>query len=310
MPLDPQAQAVLDVLAAGGGEPVEEATLEESRRGHYVWLDLAGEPEDVARIDHRFVVGPTADLPVRVYTPEGEGPFPGIVYFHGSGWVVGNIETADTGTRALANRTGCVVVAVNYQKAPEHPFPVPLDDCYAATQWVVDNAESLGIDPARIGVVGDSAGGNLAAAVCLKARDEGGPRLAFQVLVYPALDRRFDLPSMVENAEGYLLTSANMRWFWDQYLPDEEAAADPLACPMRAASLAGLPPAIVLTAEYDPLRDDGELYAAALEDAGVPVVLRRYDEQLHGFLWMSRYVDASRRLLDDIGDDVRRVLAQ
>src|SRR5690349_12433702 len=161
MPLDPQIEFVLDEMRAAGAKPLEELSVPEARIAALGFKDLQGEPEEVARIDHRFIPGPTADLPIRVYTPEGDGPFPGIVYFHGSGWVVLNIEVCDATMRALANATGSVVVAVNYQKAPEHPFPVPFEDCWATTLWTFENAEALGIDPARIGVIGDSAGGNL-----------------------------------------------------------------------------------------------------------------------------------------------------
>jgi acetyl esterase len=309
MPLDPQVEAVVQRLNSAGEKPVEESTPAEARIAARDWLDLVGEAEHVAKTEHRFITGPTADLPIRIYTPEGDGPFPGLVFFHGSGWTVSNIEIADAPHRALANRTGCVVVAVNYQKAPEHKFPIPFDDAYAATCWVAEHADELGIDAGRLGVGGDSAGGNLAAAVCLKARDDAAPALAYQLLVYPATDYRFDLPSYSENSEGYLLTTAGMRWFWAQYLADESDAANPLACPMRAADHTGLPPAIIITAEYDPLRDDGEAFAERLKASGVPVIARRYPGMVHGFLWMSGVVDRSRQLIDDIAHDLSALLA-
>jgi acetyl esterase len=304
----PEVQALLLAMERAGGKPLEECTPAEARAAAWDWLQWVGEPEPVAYVDNRFIPGPTADLPARIYTPEGTGPFPALVYLHGSGWTISNIEVADAPHRALANRTGCVVVAVNYQKAPEHKFPVPLDDCYAAVQWVHVNAGDLDIDPALIGVGGDSSGGNLAAAVCLKSRDQRGPRIAFQLLVYPAIDYRFDLPSMVENAEGYALTTRGMRWFWDQYLPDSISASNPLACPIRATDLSNLPPAVVVTAEYDPLRDDGEAYAERLREAGVRLISRRYAGMIHGFFWTSGVVSGSTQLFADLGRDVRELL--
>ncbi len=307
MPLHPQVVHLLHVLAQTGGKPLEESTPAEARAGDWS-RDFVGPTEDVASVVHTFIPGPTADLPARIYTPEGTAPRGAIVYFHGSAFTVSNIGLADSPHRAIANRTGCVVVAINYQKAPEHKFPTPLDDAYAATQWVHDNAEALGVDPTRIGVGGDSAGGNLAAAITLRARDENGPSIAFQLLLYPVVEAQSTFPSMSENAEGYMLSSAGVRWAWEQYLASPEDGANPLASPLRAPDLAGLPPAIVLTAEFDPLRDEGEAYAQRLVDAGVPTVHRRYDGMIHGFLWTAGVVDGSKELLDDLGRDVRSVL--
>lgn len=310
MPLDPQIATLLDQLAEAGGKPVGEATVAEVRAAGWDWIAIAGPGEAVARVEDRFIPGPTADLAIRIYTPAGTGPFPGIVAFHGSGWVVNNLDMADAPHRELANRSGCVVVAVNYQKAPEHQFPVPLDDCTAAAAWVVANAATLDIDPDRVGLCGDSAGGNLAIGVSLRARNAGGPRFAFQVLIYPATDYRNALPSMVENAEGYLLTATAVNWFWDQYLTGPEDGANPLASPLRHPDLTRLPPAVVVTAEYDPVRDQGEAYADRLAAAGVPVIQRRYDGATHAFFWMGGHVDASHGLIADLGRDVRAMLAE
>ncbi len=309
MPLDPEVKAVLDALTASGDPPMEEVPIAEARRGDWA-RPFIGEPEPVRSVEHRFIPGPTADLPVRIYTPDGVGPFPAVVYFHGSAWCVSNIEQADVAHRALTNRTGCVVVAVNYQKSPEHRFPVPFQDAFAATAWVAENAVELGLDPDAIGVGGDSAGGNLAAAACLRARDEGGPRIRFQVLVYPAVDARMEHRSIEENAEGFLLTAATLRWAWQQYLRSPTDADEPYASPLRADDLSGLPPAIVVTAELDPLRDEGEEYAARLAEAGVPVVVRRYDGVVHGFFWMLGAVSAARQMLDDVARDLKELLAQ
>ena len=202
MPVDPQIQALLNEMEAAGAKPFEELTVAEARAAAWSFAPLQGEPEEVASIEHTFIPGPNGELPVRIYTPAGAGPFPGLVYFHGSGWVVLNIAICDTTMRALANSTGCVVVAVNYQKAPEHKFPVPFNDAWAGLVWTAAHAADLNVDPARIAVGGDSAGGNLAAAVAIKARDEGGPALAFQLLIYPATEHDVDKPSAFSCADA------------------------------------------------------------------------------------------------------------
>ncbi|MPY81098.1 MAG: alpha/beta hydrolase fold domain-containing protein [Actinophytocola sp.] len=303
-----QAQAVLDERARAGVRPMREAPIAESRAVQWEWIEYMGQAEPVARCDNRIIPTPTAEILVRVYTPEGHGPFPALVVFHGGCWIVGNIEIADRPHRALANATGCVVVAVNYQKAPEHPFPVPLDDCFAAFTWTLEHAHELNVDPARVGVGGDSAGGNLAAAVCLKARDTGAPMPVVQLLIYPAVDSELDTHSAHEHAEGYGLTTADMQWSWRQYAPDPRKRSNPLASPLRAATLADLPPAIVVTAEFDVLRDEGKRYADRLETAGVPVIQHHYGT-IHGFLWMAAAVDECRQMLQDIGQDFRSAWA-
>jgi acetyl esterase len=309
MPLDPQAQALLEQMREAGQPPFEHMTVQEARQAAWAFVDLQSPPQPVAAVSHRFIPGPTADLPVRIYTPEGDGPFPVIVYLHGSGWVILNIEICDPTMRALANSTGCVVVAVNYQKAPEHKFPVPFNDAWASTCWVAEHADELNIDPGRIAVGGDSAGGNLAAAVCLKAREEGGPALAYQLLIYPATDRDLDKPSALANAEGYMLQRESMRWFWGHYLDGATDEPDWRACPLRAEDLSGLPPALVVTAEFDPLRDDGKRYADRLREAGVPVKYSNYDGMIHGFYWMNGVLDQGKRLHDEIATEVRAALS-
>ena len=246
--LGAQSCAVLAERAAASSRPMHEAPVAESRAAQWEWLPYMGDVLDLAKVEDRFIPSPTAEIPVRVYTPPGQGPFPALVVFHGGCWIVGNIELADRPHRMLAAATGCVVVAVNYQKAPEHRFPVPLNDCYAGYVWTLAHAAELGIDPSRVGVAGDSAGGNLAAAVCLLARSRETVRPAVQVLIYPALDWRLDTPSAQEFAEGYGLTTEDMRWSWYQYVVDDAALNDPLVSPALASSLEGLPPAIVVTA--------------------------------------------------------------
>jgi acetyl esterase len=308
VPLDPSIEALLAEMAEQGAKPFEELSVPEARVAARAFAELQGPPEDVASVEHHFIPGPTADLPVRIYTPEGDGPFGGLVYFHGSGWVVLNIEVCDTTMRSLANSTGCVIVAVNYQKAPEHPFPIPFDDCWAALEWTVENADAFDVDAARIGLVGDSAGGTLAAAMCLHARDRGGPAIAFQGLIYPVTDYGWDTASYHENAEGYLLQRESMHWFWDHYIPDPSVAGDPRVSPLRAADHSNLPPAFVATAEFDPLRDDGRQYSEKLHDAGVPTTYVEYEGMIHGFYWMQGVTDGAKRLHADLAEAVREAL--
>lgn len=286
MPLDPIVKAFLDQMAAQGAPPLTEQTVEQAREAVAAYTQIALPPMPVARVDDRKIPGPAGEIPVRVYTPDGVGPFPGIVFTHGGGWVLMSVETHDTICRALANQAGAVVVSVEYRLAPEHKYPAAAEDAYAAVRWVADNAPVLNVDASRLGVVGDSAGGNLAAAVTLMARDRGGPPLAFQALLFPVLDHNFETRSYVDNAEGFMLTRASMEWFWNHYLASPDQGREPYASPLRAQSHAGLPPAYVATAEFDPLRDEGEAYAKALEAAGVPVELVRYEGQIHDFILM------------------------
>ena len=307
MPLDPQVVELLETLEKAGGKPLEDCTPFEARQGDWS-KDFIGAPEGVAQVLHEFIPGPTADLPIRIYRPKGVGPLPAIVFFHGSAFTVSNISLSESAHRALSNSTGCVIIAVNYQKAPEHKFPTPFNDAYFSTQWVFDNAQRLGIDNGRIGVGGDSAGGNLAAAVALRARDEQGPQLAFQLLIYPTVDSDSTRPSMHENATGYMLSSAACVWAWNQYIENPEDRKNPYAAPINAAHFSDLPPAIVLTAEYDPLRDEAEEYAELLSKAGTKVVTRRYEGMIHGFFWTAGVIDGSRKMIKDIGEDIRVLL--
>jgi len=311
MALDPQAAAFLKELAELGAEPLHNLTPAEARAAVIPFKELGGEPEAVGGILNDFIPGPTADLPVRIYRPidgSADELLPGLIYFHGSGWMVQNIGLFDPVSRAISNRTGCVLVAVNYQKAPEHKFPIPFDDCYAATEWVFENAADYGIDRDRIGVIGDSAGGNLAAAVTLKARDVGGPKIACQVLIYPAVQYGWDTRSSLANAEGYFLERAAMEYFWNHYVRNPSDGENPYCAPLVADDHSGLPAALVVSAEFDPLRDDGEHYADKLRLAGVPVKFSLYEGQIHGFLGMGGVLDATKALLDEIGSEVRSFL--
>ena len=283
MPLDPEAKASLEKRIEMGVLEPHESSPEEARALQAARPNLPG-PEMAAVSDH-LAPGPHGDVPVRVYVPvtDDAGPLPVSMWFHGGGWVIGSVETNDATARALAKAAGAIVVSVDYRLAPEHRFPIPFDDSYAATVWAAENAASLGGDPSRLAVAGASAGGNLSTTIALRARDENGPALVHQSLIYPVTDRDFSRPSYKENGEGYGLSYASMVWFFDCYLSSEADASNPYVAPMLAEDLSGLPPAFVLTCEYDPLRDEGEAYAERLRAAGVPTKHSRYDGMIHAF---------------------------
>jgi acetyl esterase len=247
-------------------------------------------------------------MPVRIYRP-APGRLPVLAYFFGGGWTLGSIDTSDGICRSLANDAGCMVVTVGYRLAPEHPFPAAVHDCYATVRWLAEDGEQIGADPGRLAVGGDSAGGNLAAAVTLLARDRGGPGLAGQLLVYPNTDYRADTASLRENVDPYLFNRTSVDWYWGHYLTSPADGDNPLASPLRAADLAGLPPALVITAEYDPLRDEGERYAQRLAAAGVPVTLSRYDGMIHGFFAMAGALDAGGAAIKEAAGALRTWLA-
>lgn len=307
MPLDPQAQVVLDTLASLGNKPIDQSSVADAREQMKAFPAPPGQP--VAKVEDLTATGPHGPIPVRAYTPEGSGPFPCLVYFHGGGWVIGDIETHDGSCRELCNAAGCVVVSVDYRLAPEHKFPAAADDCFAALKWVAANVASLNVDASRLAVGGDSAGGNLSAVVALDARDAGGPPLRFQLLVYPVTDHNYATGSYSSNADGYLLTKAGMEWFWDHYLPDAASGADHRASPLRAKDLKGLPPALVITAEFDPLRDEGEAYAARLREAGVPTTLTRYDGMIHGFFGMTALLDKAKAAVNQSAEALKTAFA-
>jgi acetyl esterase len=250
------------------------------------------------------IPGPDGELPVRLYHPGGDGPLPVVLYFFGGGWTLGNLETCDEVCRRLCAGAGCLVMSVGYRLAPEHPFPAAPHDCYAATRWAAAHVDSYGGDPARIAVAGDSAGGNLAAAVTLQARP-GGPALTCQVLVYPNTRYRADTPSMRENTDPAFFNDKSVAWYWSHYLARPEDGADPLASPLRAGDLRGLPPALLITAEHDPLRDEAEQYADRLAQAGVPVKRLRYAGMAHGFFTMTGTHEAARQATAEVIDYLR-----
>jgi|UniRef100_UPI00404AA42F acetyl esterase len=282
MPLAPEIQAFLAASAAADLPQVWEAPLEIIRRNTASRLALAGAVEPLAQLQNRFIPGPTADLPIRIYRPTLRANQSVIIYFHGGGWVLNFLDIYDASLSRLANQSGVTVISVNYQKAPEHPFPTPFDDCYATLLWVANNAEVLSINRNRIFVAGDSAGANLAAAVAIKARDNE-ITLAGQLLIYPCVDRDFTTDSYKKLATGYGLSTTAMKWFWEQYLQGDAHDANPYAVPMSAHSFSKLAPAVIITAEFDPLLSDSEKYAAALSSADVPVYYQKFDGMIHGF---------------------------
>jgi len=295
MPLDPQAKAFLDQMVAMGGPPLHSLSVPDARALMVALAGMSGTRDlPLAKVEDRTIPGPAGTIPVRVYTPHGTGPLPLLVFFHGGGWVIGNLDTHDGVCRELAHGAECVVMSVDYRLAPEHKFPAAAEDCYAAVAWAGAHAGEIGADPTHIAVGGDSAGGNLTCVAALMARDKGGPRLCFQLPIYPATSHALDMPSYRENATGYLLETEAMVWFWGHYLPTHADGEHVYASPLRATDLRGLPAAFVITAEFDPLRDEGEAYAKRLQEAGVPTRLRRFDGMIHGFFGMSGIMDQAK----------------
>jgi acetyl esterase len=302
MPLDPQAKALLDFIGITSQPGVETLSTQEAR-GRFASLaemrKQMGAPEFVHSVEDVKIPGPGGEIPIRIYTPDVTKPAPALIYYHGGGWVLGDLESHDHVCRAIANQVGCVVASVDYRLAPEAKFPAAVEDSYAAVEWLALNAASLGIDPERIAVGGDSAGGNLSAVMTQMTRDRRGPKLVYQLLIYPATDMRMIAPSLVENADGPLLTRATMDWFVGHYLRGEKDKTDPLASPLLASDLRGLPPAFILTAECDPLRDEGEDYGRKLAEAGVAVDVKRYAGMPHGFFSFGAALEAGQEAMAD-----------
>ena len=310
MPLDPQVQAMMAQVAKLNLPPVNKVSPAEARaNGRKRKQALGFEVEPVADVKDSVISGPECELKVRIYRPAGEGPHPLIMLFHGGGWVVGDLDGEDTTGRGLCNRANAVVVSVDYRLAPETRFPGAVDDCYAATVWAADHAEQLGIDPTRIAVAGTSAGGNLSAAVAIKARDKGGPEIAHQVLFVPVTDCDFETRSYVELGEGYGLTRDAMRWYWDHYIGPDGDPEHPYASVLRA-HLRGVAPATIITAEFDPLRDEGERFAKALEKAGVSVKLTCYSGMTHGFNNQVGVIDKATDALDEAASHLRAAFSK
>ncbi|CAN5182903.1 MAG: alpha/beta hydrolase [Euzebyales bacterium] len=301
---DAQSRELLARLEAACGPPLHTLSPAQARADNAAttrWL--VGPPPEVASIADRRIMGPGGPLTLRVYRAHQDGaPGPVLVWFHGGGWVVGDLETHDVLCRHLALAAGCTIVSVDYRLAPEHPFPAAVDDARAATDWVLDHAEELGADAARVVVGGDSAGGNLAAVVARHAR---AAHLAGQVLVYPVTDHSLDWPSVGRHGDVHHFTTQAMRWYWDRYVPDPEERDDPDASPLRAGDLTGVAPAVVLVAACDLLHDQGVAYAGRLREAGVRVRLLTAKGQLHGYLRWTAVTDASTVAIDAIGQRLR-----
>lgn len=307
MAIDPQMQGVIERVNNSGLPPYYTVSAVEARRLYKeTRAVLSPEVPEVDEVRDLAANGPAGPIPLRLYRGLGtaaDAPLPLLVYFHGGGWTIGDLDTHDIVCRTLANRARCAVVSVDYRMGPEHKFPAAVDDSVAATRWVAQEAAALGVDAARIAVGGDSAGGNLAAVVAITLRDAGGPPLAFQALVYPATDQRMDSASHAKFGQGYLLTRNNMLWFRDNYLAPADYD-DWRASPIRAADLARLPPAHIITAGYDPLSDEGRAYSEGLVAAGVPVVYECFEGMAHGFLTMGGVVAAANHALYRIGQSL------
>jgi acetyl esterase len=307
MTMDPQAQGLIDQLKAQGVPDFPEMGVDQARQFINAFIEMEGPAQDVAEVRDLEIPGPAGTIPARLYRSRPDGAQPVIVYYHGGGFVLGDIAVADKPCRQLANAGDCAVVSIDYRLAPEHPAPAGAEDCYAATAWVSEHAADLGVDPSRLAVAGDSAGGNLAAVVPLMARDRGGPPIALQILIYPVTDLVNDAPSRAENGEGYLLTQASMEWFKELY--GAQDPADPYVSPLHAGDLSGLPPAVVVTAGYDPLRDEGNAYAGRLREAGLDVLHLENPTMIHGFMWLGGVIAHTAGVYDAIGERARAAFA-
>lgn len=309
--LDPEVQLLLRLLALSGGVPLEKLSPAEGREAiRATSRALGGDLLPLAHVDARSIPGPAGEIAARLYRPYGgTDPRPLAVYYHGGGWVVGDLDTHDGVCRFLAVYAGVNVLSVDYRLAPEHRFPAAADDAFAAFRWAVAHAADLSSDASRVAVAGDSAGGNLAAVVSQRALREGGPKPAFQLLLYPVTDLSTKHESYRLFADGFFLTEKHMDWYRGHYLADESAGRDPMASPLLATELAGLPSAHVVTAGFDPLRDEGEAYARKLEAAGVAVTSKRYRGLIHGFVNTTTLGTASKRAMEEIALALREGLA-
>ena len=310
MPLDPQAKTLLDQIASVNGPKLHTLSAPDARRVTGSMFQAPPEKiEKVFKIENRKIPGPAGSIPIRVYTPEGPGPFPVLVFFHGGGWVICDLDSHDAPCRQLTNKAGCVTVSVDYRLAPEHKFPAGVEDCFAATKWVAENAKELNVDANRLAVGGDSAGGNLSAVISQLARDASGPKIALQLLIYPATEAELDTQSH-KTFTDYFLTRDDILWFWAHYLRGPADRKDPRVAPALAKSFKGLPPALIITAEFDPLRDEGEAYGEKLRAAGVPVTISRYEGMIHGFVSMSDVLDKGKQAIDESAAALRKAFSR
>ena len=308
MSLDPALREFLDRLADIGRPSPFDQTPQQVRETYSLIGALGLRPQDPPSAQDRLIPGPAGDIPVRLYRPDVAGPLPVVVFFHGGGWSIGSIDTHEPLCEQFAVQVPAVVVSVDYRLAPEHPYPAALEDCLAATAWASAHAPDLGGDPGRLAVAGDSAGGNLAAVVCLKARDTGGPPIAFQLLLYPATDLVTSYPSYVENGQGYFLTLEDLEWFARNYAPDDKYR-EPDVSPLFAERISGLPPALIVTAGFDPLRDQGEAYAQRLREGGVRAASLHYPGMTHAFLQLDQVVPAAHDAVQKTAATLREELS-
>ena len=307
MTLRPEYVKLLKEMAENNAPQVWEVPVSSTRSFSQQQLAIAAEMAPIHSVTDRYIPGDTADIHVRIFRPNDSKHLPCIIYFHGSGWTLGFIDLFNPCLSMLSKESESIVIAVNYQKAPEHPFPTPFNDCYASLDWVVKNSQSLGIDLDNISVAGDSAGGNLAAAVALRCRDENLIELASQLLIYPCIDRDFSTPSYSKFAEGYGLTSKAMEWFWDQYLQNPTDSKNPYACPARATTLKGLPPTVLITAQYDPLTSDGERYRDRLIDDGIQVSFKEFEGVIHGFFRAPEITPVSNEAITFVAHELKKL---
>ena len=310
MGLKPEITAYLAERSATGLPQVWQAPLAEIRENTKLHIALKQPLLQIYSVDHRSINGPTSNLPIRIYRPSEENNLPALVFFHGGGWVLNFLDIYEPALRKIAKNGNFVIIAVEYQKAPEHSYPAPLDDCYATLKWVIENAAELGIDLAAIGVGGDSAGGNLASSVALKACSEQLISLAFQLLIYPCNDYQKNYPSATNYSQGYGLTTQAMKWFWDQYLSKVEDREDPYAVPVKANSLRGVAPAILIAAEFDPLTDDVKNYYQKLIKESVPAIYKEFAGQIHGFFNLSGVTEDAESLYSEIAKEINAVLGR
>ena len=321
MPVDSQIQEILDQYAKFNTPPIPTlspgnarnlptlnnavAELVATHTSKRLMSVASPAPEPVGSIRHILMPGSETEILARVYTPEAEGPFPALVYFHGGGWVIANLDVYDASCRALCNAAQCVVVSVAYRQAPEHKFPAAVEDANAAVQWVMNNAAQLNCDATRVAVGGESAGGNLATVACLMARDRQGIMPIFQLLIYPVTNYGYNFLSYNENANAKPLSSDMMPWFWKHYLSNASDGENPYVSPLRFANLSGLPPALIITAQYDPLRDEGEAYGEQLRQAGVMTTISRYDDMVHEFFGLAGMVSKAKLAVDEAGQTLQ-----
>ena len=307
MPLAEEYAALLAQMAENPAPAMSEMSPEEGREMYRMMRPVI-EELPIGAVRDETIDGPGGDLALRIYTPTGDGPFGIMVNFHGGGWVIGDLDTADSVCRSLAQAASCIVVSVDYRLAPEHPAPAAIEDCWAALQWVAENQDSLGGN-GKLAVGGESAGGCLAATMSMHARDLDSPDIDFQLLAYPVVDADMTRGSYAENGEGYLLTTDTMAWFWDMYCPEEELRSNPALSPLQASDLSDLPATLVVTAEFDPLRDEGELYGEKLKAAGVDAEVMRFDGLVHDFMATAPVFASSGAAFASIAERVKAALA-